>query len=105
MEHNRFKVNEEKQKKKNNNNNNSAPNPEEQIFNLMLKKGGEEMAKGLLYIFQKSWVKGVLPDTFKLDPKIMLPKPGRTDYNVTKSYRPITLEIVIGKVMERVVCS
>ena len=86
-------------------NNNSTPSPEEQIFSLMLKKGGEEMAKGLLYIFQKSWVKGVLPDAFKLDPKIMLPKPGRSDSSVTKSYRPITLESVIGKVMERVVCS
>ena len=38
-----------------------------------------------LYIFQKSWIKGVLPDTFKLDPKVMLPKQGKTDCNVTKS--------------------
>ncbi|MCW4261357.1 MAG: reverse transcriptase domain-containing protein [Candidatus Thiodiazotropha endolucinida] len=86
-------------------NNNSAPSPEEQIFNLMLKKGGEVMASGLLYLFQKCWVKGVLPEAFRLDPKIMLPKPGKKDHNVARSYRPITLESVIGKVMERIVCS
>ena len=61
------------------------------------------MARGLLYIFQKSWIKGVLPGAFKLDPKVMLPKAGKTDYNVTNSYRPITLESVIGKIMERVI--
>ena len=82
-------------------NSNSEPSSEEQVFNLMIKNGEEEMASGLLYIFQKSWLKGVLPE---LDPKVMLPKPGKTDYNVTKSYRPITLESVIGKIMERVIC-
>ena len=61
------------------------------------------MARGLLYIFQKSWIKGVLSEAFKLDPKVMLPEPGKTDYNVTKPYRPITLESVIRKIMERVI--
>ena len=42
----------------------SAPSQEEQVFNLMIKNGGEEMARGLLYIFQKSWLKGVLPEAF-----------------------------------------
>ena len=58
------------------------------------------MARGMLYIFQKSWIKGILHDAFKLEPEVMLPTPGKTDYNVTKSYRPITLELVIGKIME-----
>ena len=31
----------------------SAPNPEEHIFNIMLKKGGNMLVKGLHYIFQK----------------------------------------------------
>ena len=84
--------------------NNSAPSPEEQVFNVMLRKGGEAMAKALLYIFQKSWNLGVLPDAFKMDPKVMLPKPGKANYNTVRSYRPITLESAIGKVMERVVC-
>ena len=33
----------------------------------------------------------------------MLPKPGKSNYNTVRSYRPITLESVIGKVMERVI--
>ena len=63
------------------------------------------MARGLLYFFSKGLVKGVLPEAFKLGPKVMLPKPSKTDYNVTKSYRPITLESVIGKKMKRVICN
>ena len=59
---------------------------------------------GVLYIIQKSWTRGVIPEAFKLDPKIMLPKPGKSEYNSARSYRPITLESTIGKVMERVVC-
>ena len=51
----------------------------------------------------KSWSLGVLPQAFKLDPKIMLPKPGKSNYNTVRSYRPITLESVIGKIMERVI--
>ena len=35
----------------------------------------------------------------------MLPKPGEANHNIVRSYRPITLESVIGKVMERVVCN
>ena len=56
---------------------------------------------------QKSWSKRVLPEpeAFKLDPKVMLPKPGKSDYNSVRSYRPITLESVIGKAMERVICN
>ena len=81
----------------------SAPNPEEQVFNIMLKKGKESVAKGLHYIFQKCWTTGVLPEVFKQDAKVMLPKPGKTNYNTVRSYRPITLESVVGKVMERVI--
>ena len=33
-----------------------------------------------------------------------MPKPGKSDYNTVRAYRPITLESVIGKVMERVIC-
>ena len=34
----------------------------------------------------------------------MLPKPGKSEYNGVWSYRPITLESAIKKVMERVIC-
>ena len=80
------------------------PSPEDQAFNLMVKNNEKKWQEDY-YIFQKGWIKEVLPEVFKLGPKIMLPKPNKTDYNVTKSYRPITLESVIGKIMERVICN
>ncbi|KAI8487904.1 hypothetical protein Bbelb_343520 [Branchiostoma belcheri] len=37
------------------------------------------------------------------DTKILIRKPGKDNYNQIKSYRPITLSSVLGKIMERVV--
>ena len=34
----------------------------------------------------------------------MMRNPGKSYYNTVRAYRPITLESVIGKVMERVIC-
>ena len=59
----------------------SAPSPEECIFNITLKKGGNTVVKALHYIFQKCWSKAVLPEAFVTDANVMLPKPGKTDYN------------------------
>ncbi|KAI8490397.1 hypothetical protein Bbelb_316650 [Branchiostoma belcheri] len=39
----------------------------------------------------------------KQDTKILIRKPGKDNYNQIKSYRPITLSSVLGKIMERVV--
>ena len=58
--------------------------------------------KAIHCLINKSWSLGVFPQAFKLDPKIMLSKPGKSNYNTVRSYRPIKLESVIGKVMERV---
>ena len=63
----------------------SAPNPEEQIFNIMLKKGEESVAKRLHYMFQKCWTTVVHPEVFKQDGKVMLPKPAKTNYNTVRS--------------------
>ena len=46
----------------------------------------------------------MIPDAFKIDPKVMMPKPGKSDYKTVRAYKPITFESVIGKVMERVIC-
>ena len=77
--------------------------PEEKVFSVMIKKGGEKMIEGLHYLFQKCWTKGVLPKAFIKDLTIMLPKPNKPDYNTVRAYRPITLESVIGKLFERVI--
>ena len=42
-------------------------------------------------------------DSFKIDPKILMPKPGKENYNSTRSYRPITLESIISKFFQRTI--
>ena len=48
---------------------NSAPSPEEKIFSVCIRKGGEVIVKAIHYLINKSWSLGVLPQAFKLDPK------------------------------------
>ena len=55
------------------NHSNSAPGPEEQILSVCIRKGGDAIVKAIQYLIYKSWSLGVLPQAFKLDPKIMLP--------------------------------
>ena len=71
----------------------------------MLKKDGEALVRASHYLFQKNWAEEILPKAFKTELKIMLPKPGKTNYKTVRSYRPNTLESDIGQVMERAVCN
>ena len=41
-------------------NNDSIPSPEEQLFSILFKRGGETIATAVQYIFQKSWERGGL---------------------------------------------
>lgn len=81
--------------------NNSAPSPEEKILSVFIKNGGENLLKCLHLLFQTCWERGTLCTAFKLDPKALLPKPGKDDYNTVRAYRPITLESVIGKIFSK----
>ena len=81
--------------------NTSAPSPEEKIFTTFIKNGGERLLQCLHVLFQKCWAAGKLCSAFKLDPKVLLPKPEKENYNTVKSYRPITLERTIGNFFQR----
>ena len=61
------------------------------------------LVNGLHYIFQKCWTKAILPEAFVTDAKAMLSKLDKKTYNSVRAYRPITLEIGLGKVFERIV--
>ena len=82
---------------------NSAPSPEERIFTILIKNGGEKLLQCLHFLFQKCWAAGELCEAFKLDPKVLLPKPDKENYNNVKSYRPITLQSTIGKIFQRTI--
>ena len=73
-------------------------------FLYLSEKGRRCSSKRYTLYHTEKLDKGVIPEAFKLDPKITLPKPGKSEYNSVRSYHPITLESTIGKVMERVVC-
>ena len=64
----------------------------------MPKKGKEAVAKGL----HLNFFSNELDNSCGKDAKVMLPTYGKTDYNTLMPYRPITLESVAEKVMERV---
>ena len=52
----------------------------------------------LTTIFQKNWTEAVQPEAFNQFAKIMLSKPGKTDYNTVSTVRAhvlITLESVL----------
>ena len=84
-------------------NSRSAPSPEEKIFTILIQKGGDNLHQCMHFLFNKCWVNGVICKDFKKDPKILLPKAGKDDYNKVRAYRPITLESVIGKIFQRAV--
>ena len=46
----------------------------------------------------------MIPEAFKIDPKVRMPKRRKSDCKTVRAYQPITFESVIGKVMERVIC-
>ena len=79
----------------------SAYNPEEDIHPLMLKRGGMKLKQALLFLANKVLESSVFPMSCKLDHKILLEKAMRASYNMCKSYRPITLESIIGKLVQR----
>ena len=83
--------------------NTSTPSPEEKIFTILIRNGGERLLQCLHFLFQKCWAAGNLCSAFKLDPKVLLPKPDKENYNTVKSYQPITLESTIGKIFQRTI--
>lgn len=44
---------------------------------------------------------GVFPSEFKLSTTVVIPKPNKPDYSVSKVYRPIVLLNCLGKLMEK----
>ena len=50
----------------------SAPSPEDKVFSILIKTGGDNMAAALLHLFQTCWSSGTLCESFKLDPKILI---------------------------------
>jgi hypothetical protein len=57
----------------------------------------------ILTLFRQSLAEGVLPQQWRHAKIVPLKKPGKADYTIAKAWRPISLLLTLGKVLESVV--
>ncbi len=80
---------------------NSSPGPDG-ILPIMLLKGKNIVSPLLTLIYQEGWKEGRVPNRWKEDHKVFIPK-DVPDPHTEKSLRPLSLASVVGKVDERVI--
>ncbi len=78
----------------------SSPGPDG-ILPVMLHKGCDVLTSAMTLAYQQCWETGTIPDHWKTDDKIFVPKPV-PDMHKEKSYRPLSLTSVLGKTDERI---
>ncbi|KAK4820841.1 hypothetical protein QYF61_007815 [Mycteria americana] len=69
----------------------------------VLRELAEELAKPLSIIYQQSWITGEVPDDWRLANVTPIYKKGRKED--PGNYRPVSLTLVPGKIMERFILS
>ena len=83
-------------------NNLSAPGPD-RICTLLIKEGGEKLLNLMRNILNQTYNLGYYPKDWKQENKIFLKTPGKDSYHDPKSYRPISLTNILGKILERII--
>ncbi len=76
---------------------NTAPG-KDRVFYNMIKHMDEIIPKAILVLFNKIWIEGQLPLSWKQAVIIPIPKPGK-DYSMAGNYLPIALTSNLCKVM------
>lgn len=56
----------------------------------------------LLQLYKYSWTTGIVPDTWKLSPGILILKPGKSPFCLS-SCRPVALASCVGKLMDKII--
>jgi len=69
----------------------------------VLRELAEEMVKPLSIICQQSWLTGEVPDEWRLATVTPIYKKGQKED--TGNYRPVSLTLVLGKIMEQFILS
>ena len=69
---------------------------------IILKLGKDIIAPYLHILIQNLWYHGSFPKCLKRDKKIFIPKPGKDDYTLEKSYRMLTLSPCIAKIYDSI---
>ncbi|KFP57230.1 hypothetical protein N322_11630, partial [Cariama cristata] len=73
------------------------------IHSRILKELADVLAKLLCIIYQQSWLTGEVSDDWRLANVIPIYKKGRKEDQ--GNYRPVSLTLVPGKVMEQIILS
>jgi len=61
------------------------------------------MTECLYHLWNEVWRSGVVPRSWKLEHRILLPKPGKENYNECSSYGTISITDILGKWFEKIV--
>jgi len=72
------------------------------IYPILLQKGLQHLLDPLCDIYRASLALGYIPQTWCTSGVTFMPKPGKTDYTIAKSYRPISLTSFLLKVLEKI---
>ncbi len=69
----------------------------------LVKWAWEASPDWFVILFNLCLIAGMHPGAWKLAMIAVVPKPGKLDYSLPKSYRPVTLLKCIGKLLEKVI--
>jgi ribonuclease HI len=78
-----------------------APGPDG-LTNRVIHHAMEAIMPQIHHVYKESLRLGHCPKTFRHQNTVAVPKPGKGDYTVAKSYRPIALLSTLGKGLEKV---
>ena len=73
------------------------------IFPCFLQQGIEELTPLIIKLFKCSITEGKLPESWLKVKAVFIPKPGKSDYTIAKSFRPISLMSFLMKTLERLI--
>jgi len=52
---------------------------------------------------KKVWTDSNLPPEWKLEHRVLIPKPGQDNYNTCNAYRTVSVTDILGKCLEKVI--
>ena len=78
----------------------NTPGPDGISSSLIDKADRELIHLCLKFLWNKAWIQGCFPKLWKQENRVVIPKPGKEDYNECSSYRTISITPCIGKCFE-----
>ena len=80
-----------------------TPGPDGLSARMIDKASRDQMISCLSHLWNKVWTKGALPPEWKLEHRMLIPKPGKENYNTCNAYRTVSVTDVLGKRLEKVI--